>query len=322
MIIGKLMNIMFGVLFWMGVYAYYKAKKNGTSFTEEYRIAFNTLKNLIFGLFHRENNVKEVKAKSSAKSDADNARMSALATAKNHQVQQMINYRYPANHGWKYAVDNWTYLLTHDLPVKVEIMVTSSQHIDATVVTKGGVVCDVVSRHSASPSSAPVPASSTSAKEPKEVKTSPAEKPEENHEKSVEKPEKSKPASSPTSTQPSEADIKKAASVALNYVIDNTELLNKMANDAVSEGKKMFLVSDLPGDKLTWEKIIEELEKINFINCKMVGEGTVEVGVNLNAPADDGNFDFEKSEDDEDVSFVSDVAEENVLTDEDFMQFN
>ena len=300
MIIGKLMNIMFGVLFWMGVYAYYKAKKNGTSFTEEYRIAFNTLKNLIFGLFHRENNVKEVKAKSSAKSDADNARMSALATAKNHQVQQMINYRYPANHGWKYAVDNWTYLLTHDLPVKVEIMVTSSQHIDATVVTKGGVVCDVVSRHSASPSPAPVPASSTSTKE---VKTSPAEKPES------------------TSTQPSEADIKKAASVALNYVIDNSELLNKMASDAVSEGKKTFLVSDLPGDKLTLRKIIKELEKINFINCKMVGEGTVEVGVNLNAPADDGNFDFERSEN-EDVSFVSDVAEENVLTDEDFMQFN
>lgn len=310
MIIGKLMNIIFGVLFWMGVYAYYKAKKNGTSFTEEYRIAFNTLKNLICGLFHRENNVKEVKAKSSAKSDADNARMSALATAKNYQVQQMINYRYPANHGWKYAVDNWIYLLTHDLPVKVEIMVTSSQHIDATVVTKGGVVCDVVSRHSASPSPAPVPASSTSTKEPKEVKTSPAEK-----------PEKSKPASSPTSTQPSEADIKKAASVALNYVIDNTELLNKTANDAVSEGKKTFLVSDLPGDKLTWEKIIEELEKINFINCKMVGEGTVEVGVNLNAPADDGNFDFERSEN-EDVSFVSDVAEENVLTDEDFMFMN
>lgn len=306
MIIGKLMNIIFGVLFWMGVYAYYKAKKNGTSFTEEYRIAFNTL----CGLFHRENNVKEVKAKSSAKSDADNARMSALATAKNHQVQQMINYRYPANHGWKYAVDNWTYLLTHDLPVKVEIMTSSQQHIDATVVTKGGVVCDVVSRHSASPSPAPVPASSTSTKE---VKTSPAEKPEENHEKPVEKPE-------PTSTQPSEADIKKAASVALNYVIDNTEILNKTANDAVSEGKKTFLVSDLPGDKLTWEKIIEELEKINFINCKMVGEGTVEVGVNLNAPADDGNFDFESEN--EDVSFVSDVAEENVLTDEDFMQFN
>lgn len=306
MIIGKLMNIIFGVLFWMGVYAYYKAKKNGTSFTEEYRIVFNTL----CGLFHRENNVKEVKAKSSAKSDADNARMSALATAKNHQVQQMINYRYPANHGWKYAVDNWTYLLTHDLPVKVEIMTSSQQHIDATVVTKGGVVCDVVSRHSASPSPAPVPASSTSTKE---VKTSPAEKPEENHEKPVEKPE-------PTSTQPSEADIKKAASVALNYVIDNTEILNKTANDAVSEGKKTFLVSDLPGDKLTWEKIIEELEKINFINCKMVGEGTVEVGVNLNAPADDGNFDFESEN--EDVSFVSDVAEENVLTDEDFMQFN
>ena len=301
MIIGKLMNIIFGVLFWMGVYAYYKAKKNGTSFTEEYRIAFNTLKNLICGLFHRENNVKEVKAKSSAKSDADNARMSALATAKNHQVQQMINYRYPANHGWKYAVDNWTYLLTHDLPVKVEIMTSSQQHIEATVVTKGGVVCDVVSRHSASPS--PVSASSTSTKE---VKTSPAEKPEENHEK----PE-------PTSTQPSEADIKKAASVALNYVIDNTESLNKRANDAVGEGKKKFLVSDLPGDKLTLEKIIEELEKINFINCKMVGEGTVEVGVNLNAPADDGNFDFESEN--EDVSFVSDVAEENVLTDEDFM---
>ena len=309
MIVGKLMNIICGIFFWMGVYAYYKAKKNGTSFTEEYRIAFNTLKNLICGLFHRENNVKEViKAKSSAKSDADNARMSALATAKNHQVQQMINYRYPANHGWKYAVDNWTYLLTHDLPVKVEIMVSSQQHIEAIVVTKGGVVCDVVSRHSASPSPAPVPASSTSTKEPKEEKTSPAEKP-------VEKPEKSKPASSPTST--SEADIKKAASVALNYVIDNTELLNKMANDAVSEGKKTFLVSDLPGDKLTWEKIIEELEKNNFINCKMVGEGTVEVGVNLNAPADDGNFDFESEN--EDISFVSDVAEENVLTDEDFM---
>ena len=155
MIIGKLMNIIFGVLFWMGVYAYYKAKKNGTSFTEEYRIAFNTL----CGLFH-QNNVKEVKAKSSAKSDADNARMSALATAKNHQVQQMINYRYPANHGWKYAVDNWTYLLTHDLPVKVEIMTSSQQHIEADVVTKGGVVCDVVSRHSASPSPAPAPPSS------------------------------------------------------------------------------------------------------------------------------------------------------------------
>ena len=313
---SSMFKFLITILFWIGVYAFFMKKKHDTSFGEEY-------KNAVLGIIGFFKGLKNTPEKPITTTEDNEEKeimyMKNLAASMNHQVSQMIQYRYPSNHGWKYSAYNWEYLITHNYPVTVEILVTSKQVIEAKVVIKKGVVCDVVSckftpsinnfNEEATPQPAPAP---TPQPVPESAPTpQPEEKPE--------NPTEEKPLEEENATskgEPSEEDEKKAASIAANYIIDNMELLNSMANDAVAMGKSIFVINNLPGDELAWNKIVDGLHNSNFVNCKVVGN-TIEVGVNLDVPADDGNFDFEKKEKEEEpVEEVSSQDIENAIDSE------
>lgn len=318
---NTILNFLVTVMFWIGIYAFFMKKKNNTSFGEEYRKAVAGIIGFFKGL--RTNPNKPITT--TEKEEKEILSMKNMAASLNHQVSQMIQYRYPSNYGWKYSAYNWEYLITHNYMVTVEILVTSKQTIEAQVVIINGVVCDVISRKfspfinnfneevtpvpAATPQPVPEPVSPQPV--PEAVTPQQEEKTESlNEEKSLEKetnlPKKNS----------SEEDEKKAASIATNYIIDNMEMLNSMANDTVAMGENTFVISNLPGDALAWSKIVDGLHNSSFVNCKVVGN-TIEVGVNLDIPADDGNFDFEKTESDETLKTeepVDDVSGQDIET--------
>jgi len=288
-------NFLITVLFWIGIYAFFMKRKNDTTFGHEY-------KNTVLGIIGFFKGLTEKPTTTEGNEEKNIMSMKNLAASINHQVSQMIQYRYPSNHGWKYSAYNWEYLITHNYPVTVEILVTSKQVIEAKVVIKNGVVCDVVNKFTpsinnfneeATPMPAPAPT-------PQPVpESAPTPQPEE---KTLEEE------NATSKGELSEEDEKKAANIAANYIIDNMELLNSMANDAVAMGKSIFVINNLPGDELAWNKIVDGLHNSNFVNCKVVGN-TIEVGVNLDVPADDGNFDFEKKEKEEESKAEEPVEE-------------
>lgn len=157
------------------------------------------------------------------------------------------------------------------------------------VLIKNGTVCDVIEQKYGEPKpDAPIP---TPVPAPTPTESKPESAPKSTPEPTPELKPESEPAPEPDNSE----DEKKAVSIAVNYIIDNMTILNAMANDAVAEGKNSFIIKDLPGNELAWSKIVDELQDCNFVNCKVIGN-TIEVGVNLAAPADDGNYDFEKDE--------------------------
>lgn len=337
---NTILNFLVTVMFWIGIYAFFMKKKNDTSFSEEYKKAVFGIIGFFKGL--RTNPEKPITVTEN-KEEREILSMKNMAASLNHQVSQIIQYRYPSNYGWKYLEYNWEYLITHNYLVVVEILVTSKQAIEAQVVIRKGVVCDVVSRkfspfinnfnEEVTPVPAPTPQPVPEPVSPQSVPESVTPQQEEKKENSPE--EKTLEEETNLSKEkPSEEDERKAASIATNYIIDNMEMLNSMANDAVAMGKNTFVISKLPGDALAWSKIVDGLHNSSFVNCKVVGN-TIEVGVNLDIPADDGNFDFEKKESDEapkteepvcDVSsqdientMVSEVPYEIITNSEDFI---
>lgn len=291
----SILNFIGNILVWIAIYAFFKKRKNGSSFWYEYGVAVKNIIAFIKDLFG-----KTVKNSGENKTPEENGdlSMNQLAEYLNHQVNEMIQYKYPFNYGWRYKADNWRYVITHKKMVDVEILVTSRQTCDAAVLIKNGTVCDVVGQKLGRekpdiPVPAPAPAPTP---EPKpETKPEPDSKPEPKPEAKPEPDSKPEPKTEDEKKIDQAENEKKAVGIAVNYIIDNMAMLNTMANDAVAEGKTSFIIKDLPGDELAWSKIVDELHDSNFINCKVIGD-TIEVGVNLAAPADDGNYDFEKNE--------------------------
>lgn len=282
----SILNFIGNILVWIAIYAFFKKRKNGSSFWYEYGVAVKNIIAFVKDLF-----VKTVKNSGENKTPEENGNLSMnqLAEYLNHQVNEMIQYKYPFNYGWRYKADNWRYVITHKKMVDVEILVTSRQTCDAAVLIKNGTVCDVVGQKLGRekpdiPVPAPAPAPTPEPKPEPDSKPEPKPEPDSTP----------KPKTEDEKIDQSENE-KKAVSIAVNYIIDNMAMLNTMANDAVAEGKTSFIIKDLPGNELAWSKIVDELHDSNFINCKVIGD-TIEVGVNLAAPADDGNYDFEKNE--------------------------
>lgn len=281
----SILNFIGNILVWIAIYAFFKKRKNNSSFWHEYGVAIKNIVAFIKDLFKKsEKTIIDITPKKDEKIS-----IQYLAENLNHQVKEMIQYKYPSNYGWRYKADNWVYVITHNKKVDVEILVTSKQTRSAMVLIKNGTVCDVIEQKYGEPKpDAPIP---TPVPAPTPTESKPESAPKSTPEPTPELKPESEPAPEPDNSE----DEKKAVSIAVNYIIDNMTILNAMANDAVAEGKNSFIIKDLPGNELAWSKIVDELQDCNFVNCKVIGN-TIEVGVNLAAPADDGNYDFEKDE--------------------------
>lgn len=271
-------------LFWTAVYAFFKSRKEGTGFFEEFKNAIITTKDFVSGLFGKPDKEMDVKVEENEAAKTVDS-MKRVADNLNHQINMMVNYNYPQNRGWKYLNDNWTYLISHGKPAEIEVNVYGNRFIKATVIINNGVVCAIEDS-----SSKITKRSFHNEQVVSESQAAPAT------ENNVKKNE----GETLESTTSETIDAEKAKAIAVNYIADNYEDINNTANQAVAYGADSFILRpDCDGSKIVLEQIGLELERRNFKNIKVNSDGSIEVGINLDAPSDNGNYDFEQDEQDQ-----------------------
>lgn len=289
------MFLVWWYLTYVAIRAYVRSKKNGTKFTEEAKYVMEQtvrgIKNLVerfmkaFATTATQNDAVENETLS--QEDERAWQMQEVAARLDKEVHAHVLRKWPRAH-WKYEAINANYQLTHGEKAVVLIDTLTHLKVRAEVIIFNGVVCDVV------------PIIKRSVDNRAEELQMPAEEDVLGQAAAHKEPEKKEPVAPKQPVVEDDLDHildpEKAAKVASNYLEDIFLTLNNMGNEAVANGKDRFIFKpDIYGGSLVIDKLCEMIASRGFKSAEKTPEG-IEIEVDLDKPADNGNFDFESAE--------------------------
>jgi len=302
-------------------------KTSDTSFADAYFTVFGAnIKKIVGYLKNIVAATANAKAVETQKTTA--ALMEEMFNSMNKSINSMVDYKYTSNRGWMYVTKNPMYALTHGSIVIIEICLFNGRSVKAQVVVFKNQVCDI--KEATKAKDAYIPASPAAAPT-RETASAPTPVPVSNSASPVRPVEEQTPKTSISEdsetaqkavpeTSTNEDDEKKAISIADNFLADEYNVIEILANNAISNGVSSFLYSpDIYGGPLVLQKMAELLvEKLKYKSAAVNGQ-SLSIEVNLDVPADDGNYDFDEilsapdNNDDHDISNAGNSNQQELI---------
>ena len=264
---GGHMKGLLNVLFIIIIIAFVRKHKSGNSFTTEFLLVVDS----IIGFFRKPNT-----ANKNIENEFDEF---------NRRLNIRIHAIYDGNmKGWSYNVTNPSYLVMHDKPLEIVVYLNSGLKITAKVCVKDGEILEIVELNS--------PFEKNVTSQPQKVAVSQTDSEVESDETvTVES----------TNTEVPEMTDVEAYNLAKSHVSDVALTLNSRANDAIADKKEAFIwIPEIQTNSLILSKMAKILiDEFHFKNVIIDDDNKLIVFVNLDTPADDGNFDFDESQKEE-----------------------